>query len=551
MRESLAAFRDVFANPGLRRLQLAWAGSIVGTWAYAIAVIVFAYDHGGARAVGIVGAARWIGAGIVAPFAGVVADRFDRRLVMVASDGTRAILLVGAGVAAVSGAPAPIVYVIAALISMSSTPFRMAEAGLTPALARTPEELTAANVVSSTIGSVGMFAGPALGALLLAAAGAAVVFFTMAGAFVWSMALVISIRVPVDEARPARAHADTHTVRDELLAGARTIFGERRLTLLVGLFSAQCFVDGILNVLIAVVALELLDIGNAGVGLLNASIGVGALLGAVVAAGLVGRKRLATDFGVGIFLWGLPIALVAVWSNEVAALVLLGIVGVGCTLADVSGITLLQRSAPDEVVARVFGVLESFLLFATAAGALLAPHLLDWLGTRGALVATGILLPVLVLPSWPMLVSIDRSATVPVLRLGLLRSNAIFAPLPEATLEELAAHVEERPFTALETIFDQGDEGDRFYLVESGQIEIMVDGRPARVLGPGDAFGEIALLRDVPRTAGARATSDGVLLSLDRDAFVPAVTGFAASSDVAEAIIGRRLGPGRAGVTGV
>jgi len=140
---------------------------------------------------------------------------------------------------------------------------------------------------------------------------------------------------------------------------------------------------------------------------------------------------------------------------------------------------------------------------------------------------------------------------VPVLRLGLLRSNAIFAPLPEATLEELAAHVEERPFTALETIFDQGDEGDRFYLVESGQIEIMVDGRPARVLGPGDAFGEIALLRDVPRTAGARATSDGVLLSLDRDAFVPAVTGFAASSDVAEAIIGRRLGPGRAGVTGV
>src|SRR4029453_10467273 len=180
MRESSRAFRDVFANPALRRIELAWAASILGTWAYGIAVVVFAYDHGGATAVGIVGLVRWLAAAAVSPFAALLGDRYDRRWVMVASDLARVVLIAAAAVAVYIDASPVVVYVIAALVGMAATAFRPAEAALVPTLARTPEELTAANVAASTIESVGIFAGPALGGLLLAATGPGVVFIVTA-----------------------------------------------------------------------------------------------------------------------------------------------------------------------------------------------------------------------------------------------------------------------------------------------------------------------------------------------------------------------------------
>ena len=303
-----------------------------------------------------------------------------------------------------------------------------------------------------------------------------------------------------------------------------------------------------LNVLIVVVALKLLDTGRAGVGFLNSAIGIGGLLGALAAAALVGRRRLAADFGLGIFIWGLPIALVAVWPNQVFALVLLGIVGIGNTLVDVSGMTLLQRAAPDEVLARVFGVLESLLLLTVGLGAFVAPFLLNWLGTRGALITAGALLPVLLVPAWPHLTALDRAGHVPAERVELLRKSPIFAPLPEATVEQLADRLEEVRVAAGHEIVRQGEAGDRFYLVREGTLDVAVDGRPVQDLGPGESFGEIALLRGVPRTASVTARSDAVLYALDRAAFIPAVTGFGPSLSAAEAVIGMRLGPGRAGI---
>src|SRR5207302_3180175 len=278
------------------------------------------------------------------------------------------------------------------------------------------------------------FGGPAIGGLLLATTGPGTVFAVTAGSVLLSAFFIAGIR-PATEARDQdRASV---SVVEELLAGFRTIARERRLRLLIGLFSVQTLVDGMLNVLIVVVALKLLDTGKAGVGFLNSAVGVGGLLGALAAAALVGRGRLAANFGLGIFIWGVPIALVAVWPNQVFALVLLGIVGIGNTLVDVSGMTLLQRAAPDEVLARVFGVLESLLLLTPALGALVAPLLLNWLGTRGALIAAGALLPLLVLPVWPALNAIDQAARIPGEQLELLRGNPIFAPLPEAIVEQL------------------------------------------------------------------------------------------------------------------
>jgi len=461
---------------------------------------------------------------------------------MVASDLSRVVLIGAAGaVAELHGSPA-LIYLIVGVSAVAASAFRPAEAALTPALARTPEELTAANVVASTIESVGIFGGPAIGGLLLAASGAGTVFLVTAGMILWSAVLIAGIRPQPQERRAPEA------IREELLAGARTIVRDRRLRLVVGLFSAQTFVDGMLNVLIVVVALKLLGTGKAGVGFLNSAVGVGGLLGAVLAAALVGRKRIASDFGFGIFMWGLPIALVAVWPNQAFALVLLGIVGVGNTIVDVSGMTLLQRGAPEEVLARVFGVMESVLLFTLGLGAIVAPVLLSLLGTRGALIVAGALLPVLAVPAWPALAAIDRGATVPTERLDLLRALPLFAPLPAPTLEQLASRLAEVDVPAGETIFQKGDPGDRFYVVDDGSVEVLTDAQQPVVLHRGDFFGEIALLRDVPRTATVRARTDARLYALGRDVFIPAVTGYAPSREAADKVIGMRLGPARTGL---
>jgi MFS family permease len=537
-RESSKAFREVFANPALRRIQLAWAASIFGTWAYGIAVVVYAFEQNGATAVGVVGLVRWTAAAAVSPFAALLGDRYDKRLVMVCSDLARVVLIGAAAVAVYAGSAPVVVYILAALVGVAATAFRPAEAALVPTLARTPEELTAANVTASTIESVGIFGGPAIGGLLLAVTGTATVFVVTAALLLVSAILLFGIR-PVAEGEPEEKKEES--IREELLAGFRAIAGERRLRLLVGLFSAQTFVDGMLNVLIVVVALDLLDTGRAGVGFLNSAVGIGGLLGAIAAAALVGRRRLAADFGLGIFIWGVPIALVAVWPNQVFALVLLGIVGIGNTLVDVSGMTLMQRAAPDEVLARVFGVLESLLLLTVGLGAVVAPLLVNWLGDRGALIVAGALLPILVVPAWPRLTAIDTAARVPEEQLDLLRGNAIFAPLPAMTLEQLADRMTEVRAAAGEEIVRQGEPGELFYVIDAGTVEVTVDGKAGRELGRGDSFGEIALLRDVPRTATVTARTDVVLYALDRNAFIPAVTGSGPSLSAAEAVIGMRL----------
>ncbi len=544
--ESSRAFRDVFRNPALRRIELAWAASILGTWAYGIAVVVYAYEQGGATAVGVVGLARWVAAAIASPFAAILGDRYDRRWVMASSDIARAVLIAGAALAVFAEAPPIVIYVIAGGVSVVATAFRPAEAALIPSLARTPEELTAANVAASTIESVGIFGGPAIGGLLLAAAGTGVVFLVTGGAMLWSAFLIARIRPGVEAEETGER--EPVSVLDELLAGFRTIARERRMRFLVGLFSAQTFVDGMLSVLIVVIALKLLDTGQTGVGFLNSAVGVGGLLGALAAAALVGRRRQAADFGLGIFIWGVPIALVAIWPNQVFVLVLLAVVGIGNTIVDVSGMTLLQRSAPDDVLARVFGVLESVLLLTGALGAIAAPLLLNWLGTRGALIVAGALLPLVVIPAWPRLNAIDRAAEVPVERLELLRANPIFAPLPASTLEQLAHALEEVPASAGEEIVRQGEPGDRFYLIKNGGFDVYVDGEPVQALEAGDSFGEIALLRNVPRTATVRARTEAVLYALDRRHFLAAVTGFGPSLSAAEGIIGMRQGTGRAGI---
>ena len=537
--DSLHAFSSIYRNRSLRRLQLAWIGSSVGTWAYVVALMVYAYRQGGPGAVGLVGLIRWFPAAVAAPFGGMIGDRFPRLRVMVLSDLLRTGALAAAAAAVALNGPAVVVYLLAILVTLVSQAFQPAEAALLPTLAETPEELAAANVASTTIEAAGYFVGPALGGLLLAVSNVETVFAATALAFLWSAAVLALIRLQAPEPKREAARGSW---QQEALAGFRTIWRDSRLRLIVGLFAAQTLVYGAFIVLTAVAAIQLLNLGSPGIGYLNAALGVGGLVGGVVAVTLVGVRRLAFTFGLALILWGAPILLIGVWAKAVPAFVLIAIAGLGLTIVDVAGFTLLQRAVPEDVLARVFGVLHSAFYLTGGIGAIVAPPLINWLGIRGALIATGAVLPAVTIPTFGLLARIDRTLRVPTAELAQLQAIPMFAPLPAPTLEALALSMTRREVPAGETIFRQGDHGDRFYIIDSGEIEIEIDGREANVLGPGEHFGEIALLRDISRTATARARKETKLYALERDAFLGAVTGHAGSSEEAETVVVARLG---------
>ena len=326
-----------------------------------------------------------------------------------------------------------------------------------------------------------------------------------------------------------------------LLAGLAAIVRDGNLRVLVGLYCAQVLVAGALNVLIVVAAFELLDTGDDGVGALIAAVGIGGLVGAVPALALSHRVRLTTTFVLGLLLWGVPIALIAVGTSVPLALVMLALVGVGNTLVDVSAVTLMQRATPGRLLGRVFGVLESVAIASIALGAALAPVVIHVAGVRGAFVITGALLPIVTLPLWHRLRRLDAPTVAP-RRVELLQGDPIFAPLPSAVLEHLATLLEPVSLSAGEVLFREGDAGDRYYLIDEGSVRVEVgDAGTARTLGPGEGLGEIALIRDVPRTATVRADTAVRLYALRGDEFVSAVTGHATSASAADAVIAGRL----------
>ena len=540
MRESMRAFGAVYRNRGLRRLQLAWASAIIGGWAYVVSLAVFAYHQNGAYAVGALAVARWVTSGVAAPIAGVVGDRYPRVRVLIGSCVARSAILALAGVVMLTDLSSLFVYGLAVLAAVAGTVFSPSEAALVPTLARSPEELTAANVSASTIDSVGTFVGPALGGFLLAATSPETVFFVSAGLV--ALAAVVVSGVPEAPREPrAEGEEEDEGVVSHGLAGFRTLLGDRRLRLLCGLLVAYMVLDGALDVLIVVLALETLKLGDSGVGFLNSTAGIGGLLGVVVAAGLVGRKGLASPIGLGMAFWGAPILLIGLWPSRASALFLLAAVGAATTIVGVAGDTLMQRAVPEDVLARVFGVLDSLMLVAVAIGAAVAPFAVDIVGTRGTLVAVGVVLPVLAVLSWPRLREIDAHAEVPRRELDLLLGHPIFAPLPPPRIEELASVLVERHAATGERIVTEGDPGDEFFLVGAGRVRVTVGGAAAGELGPGEGFGEIALLKDVPRTATVDAAEDTTLYVLDREQFLAALSGHAESAAAAEAVAGRRL----------
>ena len=481
--QSATAFGAVIRNPNLRWLELAWTASVVGHYAYLIAVSVYAYGVGGEEAVGLIILARLIPAALAAPFAGLLGDRFRRERVLLVTNASRIILVAAAALGVFLEAAPAVVYVLAVAATVAYTPYRPANAALTPSLARSPAELTAANAVAGGVSSLALFVGPALAGFLLAVASAGVVFLLTALLLVVSTGFLLLIKTAAVE-RP-RGEIEAPTIASEVLAGFSAIGRQPALRVMIGLIAAQHAFAGAVQVFIVVASVELLGFGTSGVGILNSAIGVGAFIGAIVALSLTGARRLSPAFMFGIVLLGVPLIILGFWSEAAIAILLFGLIGIGSSITDVSGLTLIQRAVPDQVLARVFGVIQMLMLSAMGLGAAAAPVLISRLGVEGAIIATGAFLPALVVLVGRKVARIDAAAERPDPdELRILGTVPIFSPLPGVTLEQLAGRLVPLRLEPDTVVIKEGDAGDRFFIIAEGTVQVsrvrQADRRPQR-----------------------------------------------------------------------
>jgi MFS family permease len=534
----LDALRQVLGNRSIRRAEAAWLIGIAAQWAWFVTVLVYAYDLGGVTAVGLAGMLRMLPAAILAPFVTAITDRVAPGRVLLGVHLGSAASVAFAALVVLTDLPGVLVFVAVVVEGLLAVLHRPTTMALLPALVRSPQELVASNAVTSTGEGVGVLVGPALGGALLALGGAALGMAVPAIAFTAAAVavLIIDVRHPTH-----RTAEPTASRLAEIFGGFRALRTYPSAGLVLGLFGAQTFVRGTLTVLIVALSVELLRLGEAGVGYLNSAIGAGGLAGSVLAIALVTRRHMSIPFVLALALWGAPIAVLGWVPAPWLAFVALGVVGLANAVLDVSGFTLLQRCVPTRVRGRVFGALEGVAALTVGLGALLAPPIIGLLGLEGAMVAVGLLLPTLALLSAPFVRRADEAAIVPHRQLSLLRGVPMFAPLPMNTLEYLARSLGREQHAVDAMVIEQGAVGDSWYLIESGRVAVVHDGRHVTDLSTGDGFGEIALLSDRPRTASVIAREPLEVFRLPRADFLEAVTGSAHAVVAADELVSKRL----------
>lgn len=535
LRGVLPALGVAVRNGEIRRVELAWGGAIAAEWAHFVALGVFAYERGGVSSVGMAGLVRLLPAAVVAPFAASLGDRFRRERFLFAVILFGSVALAGSAAAALVGSRS-LVFVCAALFGIATTLIRPTLQALLPSLARTAEELIASNGATSTVESLGSLLGPLFAGLVVSVASVGAVF--VGGAAMLAGAAISLARVRVHGRAQPVAPATGGTARKAIAAGFQPMLRQPGARLLFWLAVSQTFVRGCLNVLIVVAAFRMFRGRAADVGYLTTAIGVGGLFGALGAT-MLGARRLAISFAAALVFWGIPIALVAPWPRFAAALILLAIVGAANSVEDVALFTLFQRTVTDDVLTRALGLFWGLAMGAVAIGSVVAPAVVTALGPRSAFVVVGSLLPLLVLVTFRSLAHIDAS-WAPAPELDLVACVPMFAPLSLAAKERVARQLVPVAVSAGEVVIHAGDTGDRFYIVQHGEVQIDAGALKLRARG-GDYFGEIALMRDIPRTATVTAIVDSRLQALQRHAFLSAVTGHPASLTAGEQLAEARL----------
>src|SRR5829696_2185209 len=534
MRSLVRVVAAVARNRALAAVMVAYAVFSATQNAVWIAMLVYAYDRGGAGTAGAVAVAQLLPAALLAPVAAAVADRrspvgvlVGGYLIQVAGMLTTALAIaVEAPLAAYAGA-------VVASAAVATT--RPAQTPLVPGLVHDAEQLTAANALTGWIECAGVVASSAATGVLLTVAGPGLVFAVAGAAGLMSVGLAATVRgtgaLAVDE---SAGLAGT-------LAGFRVLARRSAPRLLVALLGAQWVVIGALDILFVVLAVDVLDRGQGWVGYLSMAYGVGGVLAGLAGMALVGRRRLVRPILGGVVLIGAALGLSALSTTAAATVVLLTVVGGGRALFNLATRTLLQRAVPAEVLGRVFGVAEGLAMAGLAVGSALVPLLVAVGGTVTAVVGTAAILPVVALGSGRALFRLDAAAHVPIVEIALLRSLRIFHALPAPALEGLARSLEPVQLAAGEVLIREGERGDRFYAVADGRLQVTIDGALVATNRRGDGIGEIALLYGVPRTATVTATSPATVLALSREDFLNAVTGHTPTARAAAVVADERL----------
>ena len=500
---------------------------------------VYTFGRGGVGAVATVAVVQLAPTVVLSPLAAYAGDRFRTEVVLAAGYGVQAASMAATAALIAAGAADALVYAAAAVVALGVSFTGPAIGTLLPRVVAVPADLTAATAGLGVLGQLGTFAGPALAGALLVA-GPALVFVVMAVA----VAVAAALAVGLDVERPPAAGPDIDVgfLLQDALAGFRTLRedGDLRLVVLVGTIGPA--VVGVTDVLFVTIADGPLGGDAGGAGLLGAAFGLGSLLGAFGSVALVGNRRLMRPLVAAFAVCGLAIAAVGSVAHVVPVVLGFVVCGGGQSLGRIADGSIIPRLAPPARLARVYGVVEGLESAAIAVGSVAVSALVAWWGIRPATLVVGLLLPALLLALRRSLRRVDEGAAAPdPVLLRLVEAVPLFAGLTPRATERLLASMEEVAFGGDVAVVRAGDEGDRYFLVTSGALAVTVGDRLVRRLGPGDGFGEIALLRDVPRTATITTTEETRLYSVRRDDFLAAVTGHPGTRRAADAHVQRLL----------
>ena len=536
----LHTFRSLAANRALLRVLGGYGLFVLTEYAVWIAMLVFAYTRGGVTVAGLVAVAQLVPAAVVAPVVAPIADRRSPVVLLIGGYLVQAAAMAATAAAVVAGMPLA-AYAAAIVAATAVTTTRPAQSALAPAIATTPDQLTAANVVVGWLEAAGYAAAGLLAGLLISLAGVASVFAVCAGLALAAALLVAGLRV----APLASQEQDAAGALSGVGEGLRLAMRQPRLRLMLALLTAEAVVVGALELLVVILAISVLDRPQAWAGYLAFTFGAGAVLAATVSAALVGR-RLGRPILAAALVFSGALAALAFGLGLAGTVALLIVAGASHVLLEVATRTLLQRSVPPRLIGRIFGVLEGLMMAGYALGALLVPALAHLGGSRLALLGAAAVLPLAAAAGGRALFSLDAETPVPVVQIALLRSLPLFAELPAPALEGLAVALTPVHLPAGAVLIRQGEPGDAYYAIAAGELDVLQDGRWLRRCGRGEGVGEIALLRAVPRTAAVIAHTAATVYELDREPFLTAVLGHAPTLRQADRIAEARLAPGAA-----
>lgn len=525
----------VLENPRLRRIELGFVLFALGEYGVWLAVMVYAYLHGGTTNAALIATLQLVPAALVATPVATITDRRGGLQMLLVGYVLQAAAVTATAAAMLEAAPPWIVYAGAMVAASAVTVTRPAQASALATQVERPDELTAANVINGWADSGALLGGPALAGVLIAIDGPGLALAGFGVGLIVAAGLVapagVASMASAPPAIPGRdAPKEPSAEHSPQLPGpsAARPWGRLRglasgpVLAVLGVMAAQYMAIGALDVLVVVLAVHTLQLPAPFAGYIDAAFGVGGVIGAVAAVRLVGARSLARPLSIAALVWGMSFALLAGYTTLATALVLLTTAGLARAILDTSGRALLARVTPLSRLGRVFGMLEGLCTGALAVGALLVPLFYRLGGVRPALIGIAILLVLAVVVPARLVHATDRHAPA-IDGVRRLHSHPLFARLPLPALEELARELSILRVPDRTEVVRQGDPGNAFYLIAEGDFGVTVNGTPVRVLDAGEGFGEIALLRDVPRTASVTARSDATLYALGRRPFLQAM----------------------------